>query len=156
MERHAQGDAFLRTKESLNWMLQHPFVHEAPLLHRVKSINLFSSSKEWQRYYVVKVYEKEELAGVYILCNSTTRLFLLQLYYDVKWQDDILLSLAEHIIKAGNVRFATTNPIVAEFVKKNGLYTIDKTESVSFCYPKGYESMLDQAVQGGDGDMFLN
>ena len=156
IKKHAQNDAFLRTKESLNWMLRFPFVHEAPILSRVKAEQLFSSAKEWQRYYVVKVYEGNVMVGIYVLSNSKTRLFLLQLYYDVIWQDDIMLSIAEHIIKIDNAQFATTNPKVADFVKNNKLYTINTKKEISICYPKEYETVIDQAIQGGDGDMFLN
>ena len=156
IERHAEGDAFLRNMESLNWMLSHPFVHEAPLLTRIADDILFSSSKERHRYYVVKVYALSELAGTYILSDSTTKLSLLQLYYDSQWQDAILLSIAEHILKLGHVRFSTTNPIVADFVKKYRLYAITHSTATSICYPEEYESICYESIQGGDGDMFLN
>ena len=156
MVRHSQGDAFLRKMESLNWMLRNPFVHEAPLTGRENDTILFSSSKEWQRYYVVKVYVRNEMAGVYVLCNSSTKLTLLQFYYELPHQEEVLLSLAEHILKIGNVRFSTTNSVVADFVNENGLYAISDTVPTSICYPEEYESVRTLSIQGGDGDMFLN
>ena len=156
IKRHAQGNAFLRRRESLNWMLMNPFVHEAPLLDRVNKVILFSSSKEWQDYYVVKVFVQKELAGVYVLCHSSSRLSLLQFYSDSHWEDIILLSIAEHILKIRNPRFSTTDSIVADFVKKNKIYTFCEETPTSICYPKGYESIGNQIIQGGDGDMFLS
>lgn len=156
MERHAHGDAFLRRRESLNWMLMTPFVHEAPILDRVKDDILFSSSKEWQHYYVVKVFVQNEMVGVYIMCDSSTRLSLLQFYYDTDWEEEVLLSVAEHILKFGNASFSTTNTVVAEFVKQNKVYALCKETVTSICYPPVFESLCERSVQGGDGDMFLN
>ena len=154
--RHAQRDAFLRKMESLNWMLRNPFVHEAPLTGRENETILFSSSKEWQRYYVVKVYVRNEMVGVYVLCNSSTKLSLLQFYYELPYQTEVLMSLAEHILKIGNVRFSTTSPVVADYVKENDLYAISDTVATSICYPEEYECVRTLTIQGGDGDMFLN
>ena len=156
IKQHAYGDAFLRSRESLNWMLTNPFVHEAPLLGRVKNVILFSSSKEWQHYYVVKVYLQKELVGVYILCNSSSRLSLLQLYYESRVKEEVLLSITDHILKIANSHFSTTNPVVADFVKKNKVYTFCNETVTSICYPKPFESVCERAIQGGDGDMFLN
>lgn len=156
MVAHSEGNAFLRKREMLNWMLSHPFVHEAPLCDRVHGENLFSSSKAWQRYFVVKVYAHSTLAGVYILCDSSTMLSLAYLYYDASYQKDVLLSIAEHILKLGNQRFATSNVLVAGFVKSNGLFAIEKVTDTSFCYDMRYEELAKLGIQGGDGDMFLN
>lgn len=156
IERHANHDAFLRTQESLNWMLHYPFVHEAPLLNRVHNETLFTSSKRFQRYYVIKIYVENNLAGVYILCNSSTRLSLLYLYYDNKWQNEVLLSIAEHILEINNPQFSTTNSMVAEFIKSNRLYSVFNTTDTSICYPNHSKHICDKNIQGGDGDMFLN
>ncbi len=156
IERHAEGDAFLRTRASLNWMLRFPFVHESPLLKREKEDILFTSSKEWQRYLVVKVSVRNRLVGVYVLCDSSTKLSLLQVYYDKQSQEYVLLSLAEHILNLGNARFSTTDSSVAEFVKSNQLFPVSDTIATSICYPDSYESVCGCSVQGGDGDMFLN
>lgn len=156
MKRHAEGDLFLRSKDALNWMLRTPFVHEAPLIHRVRNSILFTSAKERQRYYVVKVYTQGVLAGVYIFCDSSSKLSLMYLYYDVQHEEEVMLSIAEHILWFKNPRFATTHSGVADFVSRYKLYPLSHTIPTSICYPKGYESVLDKAIQGGDGDMFLN
>lgn len=156
MKQHAEGDLFLRSKDSLNWMLGTPFVHEAPLMHRVKNSILFSSAKERQRYYVVKVYDQGVLVGVYIICDSSSKLSLMYFYYDVLHEEEVMLSIAEHILRFKNPRFSTTHPGVAGFVSRYKLYPLSSMIPTSICYPKGYESVLGKAIQGGDGDMFLN
>lgn len=156
IEQHANDDSFLRTQDSLNWMLRNPFVHESPLLNRTNNTILFTSSKIFQRYYVVKLHINNTLVGVYILCDSSTRLSLLYLYYDKQWQNDVLLSIAEHIIKIDNPRFSTTNTTVAKFIQSNKLYSIAETTDTSICYPCTYKHICDKNIQGGDGDMFLN
>lgn len=156
MVSHSEGDVFLRKREMFNWMLGYPFVHEAPLMERVREKILFSSSKVWQRYYVVKVYVQSTLVGVYILCNSSTMLTLSYLYYDTDYQKDVLLSIAEHVLRLGNQRFATSNAVVADFIKNNGLFAIAKTTDTSFCYDERYEELAHRNIQGGDGDMILN
>lgn len=156
MVSHSDGDAFLRKRETLNWMLSYPFVHEAPLMGRVHGEPLFTSSKVWQRYYVVKVYVKTALAGVYILSNSSTRLTLAYLYYEVGYQTEVLLSIAEHVLRIGNPRFATSNAVVADFIKSSGMYSIAEETGTSFCYDGRYEELSCRHIQSGDGDMILN
>lgn len=156
MKQHAEGDLFLRSKEAFNWMLRTPFVHEAPLIHRVKSSILFTSAKEKQRYYVAKIYVQGILVGVYILCDSSTKLSLMYLYTDPHHEEEVMLSLAEHILRFNNARFSTTHPRVAEFVERYKLYPKYNTIPTSICYPIAYKPLLDKAIQGGDGDMFLN
>jgi hypothetical protein len=156
MLSHSEGDAFLRKRETLNWMLSHPFVHEAPLMERVQGENLFTSSKAWQRYCVVKVYVQRVLVGMYILCDSSTMLTLSYLYYNVDCQREVLLSIVEHILKLGSQRFVTTNATVASFIESNGLFATNKTNETSFCYDQRYEDLIHRSIQGGDGDMILN
>ena len=96
------------------------------------------------------------MVGVYVLCNSSTKLSLLQFYYELPYQTEVLMSLAEHILKIGNVRFSTTSPVVADYVKENDLYAISDTVATSICYPEEYECVRTLTIQGGDGDMFLN
>lgn len=156
MASHSEGDAFLRKRETLNWMLSHPFVHEAPLMERVQGENLFTSSKAWQRYCVVKVYVQRVLVGMYILCDSSTMLTLSYLYYNVDCQREVLLSIVEHILKLGSQRFVTTNATVASFIESNGLFATNKTNETSFCYDQRYEDLIHRSIQGGDGDMILN
>ena len=156
MVSHSAGDAFLRKREMLNWVLSHPFVHEAPLKNRVHEEHLFSSSKVWQRYYVVKVYVQSELVGVYILCDSTTMLTLSYLYYNADYQEEVLLSIGEHILKIGNLRFSTSNTLAADFVANNGMYAMSKKTATSFCYDNRFEELANLSIQGGDGDMVLN
>lgn len=156
MRRHAAGDSFLRSRAALNWMLRTPFVHESPLVHRVKNNILFASTKERQRYYVVKVFTQGVLVGVYIFCDSSSKLSLMYLYYDFQHEEDVMLSIAEHILYFKNARFSTTHSGVADFVSRYKLYPLSKTIPTSICYSRGYESVHDKEIQGGDGDMFLN
>ena len=156
MLSHSEGDFFLRKQETFNWMLSYPFVHEAPLMDRVHGESLFTSSKAWQGYFVVKVFVDSALAGVYLLCNSATRLTLAYLYYEPACQTEVLLSIAEHLLKIGNQRFATSNAVVADFIKNTGLYAITGASETSFCYDSRYEEWAQKSIQAGDGDMILN
>lgn len=156
IEKHSHGDAFLRSMDSFNWMLRFPFVHETPLEKRVNPDILFSSSKPWQRYYVAKVFVQDEMAGVYILSNSSTQLALLNLYYEKRWEEEVLLSIAEHILNFQNARFSTTHPAVANFIRKKKLYPVNRTIHTSLCFTPTYNGVSCGNIQGGDGDMFLN
>lgn len=153
---HSKGDAFLREREALNWMLRFPFVHEAPIKERVRSSNLFSSAKTKQRYFVVKVLVKSELIGVYVLCDSSTRLSLLGFYYEPNYLDEVLYSIVQHIMRLDNPSFSTTDKNVADFIRKKRLFLIDKDTRPSFCYPKEFNGINKKQIQGWDGDMFLN
>ena len=153
---HSEGDAFLRRQETFNWMLRYPFVHEAPLVEKTQSKNLFSSSKKSQRYYVVKLFIDDKLAAVYILRNSTTGLSLNYLYYDNQHERTVFLSVIEHILRLGNSKFSTTNPRLAEMVKQCNIYPIPYSETPSLCYSKEYEKQTRPLIQGGDGDMIFN
>lgn len=153
---HSENDAFLRKRETLNWMLRYPFVNEAPVISKTPKDNLFSSDKFFQHYYVVKVYEKDQITGVYILCNSSTQLTLEYLYYDADYKNQVLLSLLENVVKINNARFSTTDEEVAELVRNYHLYSIYKPCKTSFCYSLNSDTFANKYIQGGDGDMFLN
>ena len=153
---HSKDNVFLRSQETLNWMLRYPFVNEAPVLSRTPKDNLFSSDKQFQRYYVVKVYEKEWLIGFYILCNSSTQLTLEYLYFEDDFENQVQLSVLENIIKINNDRFSTTNGNLAKMIQDNHLYSIYKPCNTSFCYSLKNDEFKKQSIQGGDGDMFLN
>lgn len=153
---HSENDAFLRRRETLNWMLRYPFVNEAPVLFRIPKDNLFSSDKIFQHYYVVKVYENNQIAGVYILCDSSTQLTLEYLYYDAGNKNQVLLSVLENVVKINNARFSTTDEEVAKLVQNYRLYSVYKPCETSFCYSLNSDIFANKCIQGGDGDMFLN
>ena len=153
---HSQRDLFLRQRESMNWMLHYPFVHEAPVAEKVQGKNLFSSSKKSQRYYVVKFYVTDGLVAVYIFRDSSTALSLDYLYYDAGFERVVFLSIIEHILRLGNHRFTTTNPKLAEMIRNWSIFPVYSEEHPSLCYPKTYDKEALLNIQGGDGDMFLS
>lgn len=153
---HSEGDAFLRQRDSLNWMLHYPFVHEAPIVEKTRSKNLFSSSKKSQHHYVVKLLIADKLAAIYIFRNSTTGLSLDYLYYDNQHEQTVFLSVIEHIMHLESIKFTTTNPRLAEIIRQWNIYPIPYLETPSLCYSKEYEQQTHLHIQGGDGDMFLN
>ena len=153
---HSEGDMFLRRQETLNWMLRYPFVHEAPMLEKTQSKNLFSSTKKVQHYYVVKLFIVDKLAAVYILHNSTTGMSLDYLYYDNQHEQTVFLSVIEHILRIENNKFTTTHPRLAETVKQWSIYAIPYEKTLSLCYSKEYEQQTRLHIQGGDGDMILS
>ncbi len=156
MVAHSDKDAFLRQRESLNWMLHYPFTHEAPLLGKVHSKNLFSSSKQQQRYYVVKIYVEESLKAIYILCETADRLILKYLYYNSEYERETMQSIIEHVSILKKKEFTTTNKTVAVWMNHYGWYPMQSMSHPSFCYSNEYDSIANLDIQGGDGDMFLN
>lgn len=153
---HSEGDMFLRRQETLNWMLRYPFAHEAPIFEKIRSKNLFSSSKKLLHYYIVKLFIADKLAAVYILRNSTTGLSLDYLYYDDQHERIVFMSVIEHILHLENTKFTTTNSRLAEMVRLWNIYPIPYLETPSLCYSKEYEQKIRLQIQGGDGDMFLS
>ena len=158
MVSHSDGDVFLRSRETLNWMLHFPFVHEAPLsrIQEFKnSSNLFSSTKISQHYYVVKVLKEERLVGVYMLCTTDTCLRLEYLYYNSDDEPLVKQSILTHISALKKQEFTTTHPKVAQWVREFGWYHICNQTHSSFCYPREYQSESLLNIQGGDGDMLF-
>lgn len=156
IEAHSEGDMFLRRQETLNWMLRYPFVHEAPIIEKTLSKNLFSSSKKLQHYYVVKLFIADKLAAVYILHSSTTGLSLDYFYYDKQHEQTVFLSVIEHILRMENNKFTTTHPRLAETIRQWNIYPVLYLETPSLCYSKEYEQQICLHIQGGDGDMILS
>jgi len=156
MVTHSDKDAFLRQRESFNWMLHYSFTHEAPLLGKVHSKNLFSSSKQQQRYYVVKLYVEESLKAIYILCETADRLSLKYLYYSTEYEKETMQSIIEHVSILKKKEFTTTNKTVAVWMNHYGWYPMQSMSHPSFCYSNEYNCIADLDIQGGDGDMFLN
>lgn len=156
MMAHSVDDMFLRRRESLNWMLHFPFVHETPIMGKTLRENLFSSSKRSQRYYVIKLFVKDVLAAVYIFRDSSSALSLDYLYYDAMQEHLVFLSIVEHLLCIGNPKFTTTNSKVADLVNKFKIYPICSEEQPSLCFDKMFGKDAELCIQGGDGDMFLN
>ena len=149
---HSDGDLFLRSQETFNWILRFPFMQESPLTKRVKRECRFSSKKLEFRIFGVCVYCRESLVGFTILRCTNDEWSVKYLYYDKSYENEVFLAVAEHLIVHPRRSFFTANKRLHDFVSEFGIFTQDTIYKKSFAYPANFDYDKTLAIQAGDGD----
>lgn len=148
-------DLMPRSRETLNWILSHHFVHRAPLISSEPQTNTFDDRDS--RYWMsgVSVHANNRLVGFYILRDSDHDLAVKYLYYLPDYQSQVYHSIARHIVALGNPAFSTRHKQLAQYITALGWYERSTTTQISFSYPNGFEIPSSAMSQGGDGDGFV-
>lgn len=152
---HAENDLWLRSQEMMNWTLGYSFRHRGPLYRRTVRSNYFTDNRYVYWKGGVRVFCGEELVGYYVISEETDCVSLKYLYYDKKFEEQVFLSIVEHIKVLNKERFTTRNKSLADFVKAGMLFDCFAEEKVSFSYPDTFEIKEGMVSQGGDGDGFV-
>lgn len=154
IERHSEGDVFLRSKEMFNWMLRYSFDIQSPLFHHVLKENVFSAYAKDSSAYACRVLVDEKLVGFYVLKAVQGQLTVKYLYYDSSNEEIVFGSLYEHIYKLEIKTVYTYNARLSDYLYDTGYFHKKLQDRVSFTYPKGFDYDPKLALQAGDGDMF--
>lgn len=150
---HCKGDAFLRSRETLNWILLEPFLLSAPVSEKLGPRNNFASEVPVFGFYCVTVRVKGEIAGVYILRASTQELSVKYLYYEEDFQQEVFSSIAAHLIRLSLPEFATNDAALSTFIESLGLHVSSRVIQRSFAHPMDFSFDGTARIQAGDGDM---
>lgn len=152
IQGHSDGDLFLRSQETFNWILKFPFMQESPLARRVKKECRFSSTRSEFRIYGVCVYCQEGLAGFVVLRCASEEWSVKYLYYDKNYENEVFLAIAEHLVARPKRCFFTASKPLHDFVCRFGIFTQDAVYKKSFAYPADFVYDKALAIQAGDGD----
>lgn len=156
IKMHSEHDLFLRSQNTLNWILQYGFRTEAPLANRFCSANYFNSGMATYRLYGVKVMCNNQLVGFYMLRNSSDGLSVKYLYYLPEYQARVYASITEHLMEFENYLFTTNHKSLAEYISQScGMYSNVTTRKFAYSHPTDLVYTENLQLQGGDGDMFI-
>lgn len=150
---HSKGDVFLRSRETLNWILSEPFLLSAPVSEKLGPRNNFASEVPAFGFYCVTVRVKGEIVGVYILRSSVQELSVKYLYYEEDFQQEVFSSIAAHLIRLSLPEFATNDAALAAFIDSLGLHVSSRIIQRSFAHPADFAFDGTAHIQAGDGDM---
>lgn len=152
IKKHAKNDVFLRSQESLNWILRYPFMQDSPVANRVERTTAFASTKSKFRYHAVRVVVDKDLVGFYILNESAEMLYINYIYVDTAYEKEVFYSLAEHVLQLEAKKVFTAHAGFAEFLNAYKLYPRYLIYKKSFAYPEGFVYDKAKSIQAGDGD----
>ena len=149
---HADGDLFLRRQETFDWILQHPFMQEAPVRKRVRRRCKFASAVPTFRMYGIVVRVQDEIVGFVVLRATRDEWEVKYLYYDENAREEVFLAVAEHLLTEKKTRFRTADKRLHDYIAQFRLYAVTEIYQRSFAYPANFEYDGQLNVQAGEGD----
>jgi len=149
---HSSGDLFLRSQQMLNWILSYPNVQDTPLSNRVVGKCAFASNSPGFRFYAVRVEKNNKTIGLYLFRHMKGEIYLNYLYYDSMFQNEVFMSISEHLLHFNEPRFFTAHKDLYEFVKSTRIFAKNRIYKKSFSYPKSFVYDKTLFIQAGDGD----
>jgi len=153
IRQNSEGDLFLRSQDTFNWILAHSFGEETPLLNRVSDSCVFASSNEVFHFYLVSVLKNGNVIGVYLMKRTAGGLYLNYLYFSKEYRNEVFLSVAEHILKFQPGSFFTANEELALFIEKHKLFAHKLVYRKAFSHPLSFAfESGNNLIQAGDGD----
>jgi len=155
--RHSQNYLFTRSKEMFNWILQYPFVVEAPAELKAYSSYEFTFAMERYNIYAFRIVVGATLVGFAIFRNNMGELTLLYNYFDPNYESVVYRVLLSHILKQNPIRFKTFDgELISLFDEAGGvsMNSRTRTQKISLSTPVGMHFDEKLMLQCGDGDMF--
>ena len=152
IKAHAHEDLFLRRRETIDWILQHPFMQEAPLRRRVRRRCRFSSAVSQFRMYGIVIRKQEVMIGFVVLRAMKDEWAVKYIYYDQQAAEDVYLAVAEHLLAEPRQRFCTADKQLHDYVAQYRLYAVEEVYQKSFAYPANFVYDSHLRIQAGEGD----
>lgn len=154
MQSHRDKDLWIREQDMLNWIVRYPFRISCPIHERVDKDNEFKACVQSYEYHVVKVYNSEQLVGVYILRKCVDSLAVVYLYCNEDEKEIVYASIVDHLVSLKPQSFTTEDEELLTYVQKRLYFPKKIEEHVSFSIPVGVVMPENYAMQMGDGDSF--
>lgn len=154
IEAHSEKDAFLRSQQSLNWVLRYPLCVSAPLQNRLMAQNEFGAQISEITNSGVKVYYKDQLIGVYMLGKRREDVHIMILYVDEKYAQQVYALMMEHLMFMRPQKLYSQYEGFNEYMLKNRLSLYHAVDKFYYTHPVSLHCSTNQQLQGADGDMF--
>lgn len=151
---HADRDAFLRSRNMLNWILRCPFVRVTADAGTAPKRTEFPDVATEYTISCVRVLVDSKLVGVYILRVNATQMAVKYLYYDTQYQNMVFAAIGSNLLKYNKLLFETRNKALAEFVELYHLFPKNAQIPISFSYPEGAGIDLSKQFQA-ESDNFV-
>lgn len=152
VKSHSTNDVFLRSQEMFNWILNYPLMQDTPIADRVAFDSRFSSKKPGFRMIGVEVYKQHQLIGFYILNECAKSMDVSYIYYDAKCENEVYLSIAEHILRFQSPQVMMSHEPLLQFMLRYKIYAKCGKRMKAFSHPKGFDYDMNKTMQSGDGD----
>lgn len=144
---HTDRDAFLRSQDTLNWILNYPFVRVTADAETTPKRTEFPDVATEYTIFCVRVLVDSKLVGVYILRVNATQMAVKYLYYDTQYQNAVFAAIASNMLDYNKPSFETRNIALSEFITPYCLYPKKSMMSISFSYPEGADIDLSKQFQ---------
>lgn len=135
IRKHEDKNFFQWSKETHNWHLVYPWNVSMPLTEMVsKTGEFFSEVVSMTLHYLVQVWHKGKLIGVYVLRQTSGKSMCISedsIYYDNKYKEIVFASVVEHIRHLQVTHFDTEDEALAKFVQKYIYFPKCTTEQLS-------------------------
>lgn len=151
---HADRDAFLRSRNMLNWILRCPFVRVTADAGTAPKRTEFPDVATEYTISCVRVLVDSKLVGVYILRVNAMQMAVKYLYYDTQYQNVVFAAIASNLLKYNKPSFETRNKALADFMEPYHLFPKNAEVPISFSYPKGADIDLSKQFQA-ESDNFV-
>lgn len=155
---NSSQDLFLRKKETLNWILQYPFIISTPLVNRLDTKYAFFSAAKSFSLSAIKVLKNNVLVGFYIYKINDGNMSILYLYCTSEEKNTVYNSILEHLFTLDLSSICTFDLDLIEYCNLLGIKSLNKninTYEVAFTVPVGFDFNHELKIQGGDGDMLI-
>ena len=153
IKAHKGTDLWLREQAMLNWMVEYPFFKSGKWKPEGGKC-IFGDEAEKYEYKIAKVYEDEQLQGVYVLRFHDEELSVVYLYYTYEKRDVIFDSVIDYIIAQHPKSFITENENLYERVRECLYFPKNEEEKVSLSLPANQQDLANFTLQLGAGDSF--
>lgn len=151
---HADKDAFLRSQDTLNWILEYPFVRVVADAETPPKQTAFPDVATEYTISCVRILVDSKLVGVYVLRKNPNQLAVKYLYYDAQYQEVVFAAIALNILEYNKPSFETRNKALAEFIEPYHLFPKTAEMPISFSYPKEVNIDLSKQFQS-ESDNFV-
>lgn len=154
--KHSDSQLFVREQIMYNWLLQYPFVTQAPNYLNSYYNFEFSTISQQYGFYVVRLYHKGVLVGIMMFRQNNGELTLLYLFYETNYKAVVLNAIIIHMLKQKISCFRTMEKDVIEYFDKVGAMSMNSKSrkyQISLSTPVWF-NIDNKNLQSGDGDMF--
>ena len=151
---HAGQDAFLRSQSMLNWTLRYPFSLSAPLQQHLNTQNQFGAQISESMNMAVKVYDTDQLIGVYVLAKRRADAKMLMLYVDDAHAEQVYATIVAHIHLWQPHHFFSQYAGLNAYMNQHHLSLHHYIDKYFYTHPVSLPCSPSQQLQGADGDMF--
>ena len=151
---HADRDAFLRSQNMLNWIINYPFVRVTADAKTAPKRTEFNDVATEYTISCVRVLVDSKLVGVYVLRVNATQMAVKYLYYDTQYQNAVFAAIASTILEYNKPAFETREKDLANFLEPYYLFPKLEQKPISFSYPENTKIDLSKRFQS-ESDNFV-